>query len=129
MTTPRRWLTVALLAPAVVLLIMLALVVQADARAGVAPNDVWACPASHPIKGYVSQESGRRVYFMPGTRFYEEASPERCYATESEAQRDGSRPARESPAAPPDRLSLEGRVLVATEEIQTATPAANGSAR
>jgi hypothetical protein len=34
------------------------------------------------------------VYYLPGTRFYEEASPERCYATEDEARRDGSAPAR-----------------------------------
>ena len=54
----------------------------------------WACPDSHPIKGYVSRESGAHIYFMPGTRFYEEASPERCYATEDEARRDGSEPAR-----------------------------------
>jgi hypothetical protein len=54
----------------------------------------WACPESHPIKGYVSRESGLRVYYLPGSRFYEEASPERCYATEEEARRDGSVPAR-----------------------------------
>ena len=66
-------------------------------RAGVPPDGPWACPESHPIKGYLSRESDRRIYFVPGNRFYEEASPERCYASESEAQRDGSRPARESP--------------------------------
>jgi hypothetical protein len=63
-------------------------------RPGVAPPMPWACPESHPIKGYVSRESGLRVYYVPGSRFYEEASPERCYATEEEAQRDGSVPAR-----------------------------------
>lgn len=73
------------------------------ARPGAAPETPWACPASHPIKGYLSAESGRRVYYVPGARFYEEASPERCYATEDEARRDGSRPARERtlPASPP----------------------------
>lgn len=65
-----------------------------SARPGVAPATPWACPESHPIKGYVSRESGQRVYFLPGSRFYEEASPERCFATEEEAQRDGSVPAR-----------------------------------
>jgi hypothetical protein len=62
-------------------------------RPGVPPDTPWSCPPSHPIKGYVSAESGRRVYYVPGSRFYEEASPERCYATEDDARRDGSRPA------------------------------------
>jgi len=72
-------------------------------RPGTVPETPWACPASHPIKGYLSAESGRRVYYVPGARFYEEASPERCYATEDEARRDGSRPARERtlPVPPP----------------------------
>jgi hypothetical protein len=73
------------------------LLASAHARAfeqpGVPPDDPWSCPATHPIKGYVSVESGRHVYFLPGTRFYEEASPARCYATEDEARADGSRPA------------------------------------
>ncbi len=72
-------------------------------RPGVPPEDPWTCPATHPIKGYVSRESGRHVYFLPGGRFYEEASPERCYASEDEARRDGSRPARErEPSMPGD---------------------------
>jgi hypothetical protein len=71
----------------------LVLLVAAE-RPGVAPDTPWSCPATHPIKGYVSVEPGRRVYFVPGERFYEEASPERCYATEDEAHRDGSRAAR-----------------------------------
>ena len=57
---------------------------------GSAPETPWACPAGHPIKGYLTDESGR-VYHRPGSRFYEETSPERCYATEEEARRDGSR--------------------------------------
>jgi hypothetical protein len=65
----------------------------AGARAGVAPVDPWNCPASHPIKGYASVESGRRIYFIPGNPFYDEASPEQCYASEDEALSDGSRPA------------------------------------
>ena len=74
-------------------LVGVVLLVQSG-RPGVAPPMPWACPESHPIKGYVGRESGLRVYYLPGTRFYEEASPERCYATEDEAQRDGSVPAR-----------------------------------
>ena len=59
-------------------------------RPGVVPQTPWACPSSHPIKGYLTDESGR-VYHRPGSRYYEETSPERCYATEEEARRDGSR--------------------------------------
>ncbi len=61
-------------------------------RPGVPPVDPWTCPASHPIKGYVTAAS-RRVYFAPGNAFYAEASPERCYASEDEARRDGGSPA------------------------------------
>jgi hypothetical protein len=67
----------------------------AGQRPGVPPDTPWSCPESHPIKGYVSYESGRREYYVPGGPFYEEASPERCYASEEEARRDGSLPAGE----------------------------------
>jgi hypothetical protein len=70
----------------------------ARSRPGVEPSTPWSCPDTHPIKGYVSAESGARVYHVPGGAFYEEASPERCYATDEEAQRDRSRPAREARA-------------------------------
>ena len=66
-------------------------------RPGVAPDTPWSCPADHPIKGYVTA-GARRVYYLPGDRFYEEASPERCYASEDEARRDGARPASSSHA-------------------------------
>ena len=59
-------------------------------RPGTAPETPWACPASHPIKGYLTDESGR-VYHRPGSRYYEETSPDRCYATEEEARGDGTR--------------------------------------
>jgi hypothetical protein len=62
-------------------------------RVGVTPLGPWACPESHPIKGYVSATVGHRMYFAPSHRFYDEASPERCYATESDARRDGGLPA------------------------------------
>lgn len=62
-------------------------------RPGVAPDGPYACPGTHPIKGYLSGDAGRRLYFLPDHRFYDEASPERCYATEEEARRDGGRPA------------------------------------
>ena len=63
---------------------------RAPERPGIAPETPWACPASHPIKGYLTDESGR-VYHRPGSRYYEETSPDRCYATEEEARGDGSR--------------------------------------
>ena len=66
------------------------------------PLGPWACPESHPIKGYASAASGARIYFVPTHRFYDEASPERCYATEEDARRDGNEPAREPrPSRPP----------------------------
>ena len=67
--------------------------IAAAGRPGLAAQDPWSCPASHPIKGYVSAEAGRRLYFLPAHPFYDEASPERCYATEDEARHDGGRPA------------------------------------
>src|SRR5262249_41823183 len=85
----------------------------AGQRPGVSPDTPWSCPASHPIKGYVSSESGRRVYYMPGGPFYEEASPERCYATEDEARRDGSLPAREPRMPQPsDDHARRGRMVI-----------------
>jgi hypothetical protein len=67
-------------------------------RPGSPATGPWACPASHPIKGYVLGESGRHVYFVPAHPFYDEASPERCYASEDEARRDGSQPVGSPPA-------------------------------
>lgn len=67
------------MSPALVgLVLVIASSPQAAQRPGVPPVDPWACPATHPIKGYASHESGRRVYFVPGGPFYDEASPERC---------------------------------------------------
>jgi hypothetical protein len=73
------------------MLAALVLVLALAQRPGVPPDTPWTCPASHPVKGYLS-ESGRRFYHVPGSPWYEEASPERCYASEGEALRDGSRP-------------------------------------
>jgi hypothetical protein len=82
-------------------------------RPGLPALGPWTCPASHPIKGYVSAEAGRLVYFLPAHPFYDEASPERCYASEDEARHDGGRPAG-APATLPatDGLAnLRGRDL------------------
>jgi hypothetical protein len=69
------------------------LLVLALQRPGVPPDTPWSCPPTHPVKGYLT-DAGRRTYHVPGGAWYEEASPERCYASEAEALRDGSRPAR-----------------------------------
>jgi hypothetical protein len=82
--------------------------VVAAERPGLPASDPWTCPASHPIKGYASAEAGRRLYFVPGHRFYDEASPDRCYATEDEARRDGGRPAG-VPVPPGTLTNLERR--------------------
>jgi hypothetical protein len=75
-----------------VALLVLVLALHA-AQPGVPPDTPWTCPASHPIKGYLT-ESGRRIYFPPGDAWYDEASPDRCYASEAEALSDGGRPTR-----------------------------------
>jgi hypothetical protein len=64
-------------------------------QTGVAPKDAWTCPASHPIKGNFTTYSGERcIYHVQGGQFYSKTKPERCYATEEEARRDGCRRSR-----------------------------------
>lgn len=75
------------------MLAALLLVLALAQRPGVPPDTPWSCPVTHPVKGYLS-ETERRIYHLPGSTWYEEASPERCYASEADALRDGSRPAR-----------------------------------
>lgn len=79
--------------------VLLTSVALAAPRPGVPPTDPWSCPTSHPIKNYASAARGH-VYYLPEDPFYEEASPERCYASREEAERDGSRPAENSPPRP-----------------------------
>ena len=63
-----------------------------SARPGVPPQDAWTCPLPHPIKGNFTTYSGERcIYHMKGGQFYGKTKPERCYATEEEAVRDGCR--------------------------------------
>lgn len=65
---------------------------EAQVRPGVPPKDAWACPLTYPIKGNFTTYSGERcIYHMPGGQFYSRTKPERCYATEDEARRDGCR--------------------------------------
>jgi hypothetical protein len=79
---------------------MLMALTGSSTRPGVAPATPWACPESHPIKGYATTQAGHRVYYLPGAPFYEEASPDRCYASEAEAARDGSHPAQRTVPVP-----------------------------
>ena len=78
-------------------LAMLALTVstalaQTSPRPGVPPQDVWTCPLTHPIKGNFSTSSGERcIYHMKGGQFYGKTKPERCFATEEDAVKDGCR--------------------------------------
>ena len=79
-------------------LAMLALTVstalaQTSPRPGVPPQDVWTCPLTHPIKGNFSTYSGeRRIYHMKGGgQFDGKTKPERCFATEEDAVKDGCR--------------------------------------
>lgn len=62
------------------------------ARSGVPPKDAWTCPTTHPIKGNFTTYSGERcIYHVLGGQFYDKTKPERCYATEEEARKDGCR--------------------------------------
>ena len=57
----------------------------------ISPNTPQAntgdCPSDKPIKG--NAQSG--IYHMPGGQYYKETRPERCFATEQEAQEAGYR--------------------------------------
>ncbi len=55
-------------------------------RGGVSPASRWNCPAGYPIKG---NQSG--IYHVPGGAYYSRTTPERCFATEGDAQRAGYR--------------------------------------
>ena len=99
----RRWVSV--VGPTAVLWGLVIGPGNAADRPGLPALDPWSCPASHPIKGYLSAEAGRRLYFVPGHPFYTEASPDRCYATEDEARNDGSRPAVPRPPRPPGEIA------------------------
>jgi hypothetical protein len=58
---------------------------------GVAANDT-SCPSEAPIKGNFTPVSRERcIYHMPSQEYYDRTKPERCYATEAEAQQDGCR--------------------------------------
>ncbi len=50
-------------------------------------HDDGTTPASHPIKAKAS--SG--IFHVPGGRFYDRTTPDRCYATAADAEADGYR--------------------------------------
>ena len=66
--------------------------VIAVGQEGVAPASQWDCPKDHPIKGNFTTYSGEPcIYHVPGGAFYGKTKPERCYASEAEAKKDGCR--------------------------------------
>lgn len=61
-------------------------------KEGVPPKDRWTCPPSHPIKGNFTTYSGEPcIYHVPGGALYTKTQPERCYASEEKARKDGCR--------------------------------------
>nr|MBA3654095.1 nuclease [Actinomycetota bacterium] len=68
---------------------------KAAKKAG-APAKGWVepqgavCPLSYPIKAKLAS----RIYHLPGMFNYTRTRPDRCYATETAAKRDGFTPAK-----------------------------------
>jgi hypothetical protein len=62
----------------------------AEATVAWVEPDGTVCPTSHPIKAKASS----KVFRKPGTRGYDESKPDRCYASEDAAVRDGFREAK-----------------------------------
>ena len=62
-------------------------------RPGVEPANAWTCPLTHPIKGNFTPTNPRElcIYHVQGGQYYEKTKPERCYATDDDARRDGCR--------------------------------------
>jgi len=56
----------------------------------VEPNGDGSCPPTHPIKAKLA--SG--IYHVPGGANYDRTRPDRCYASEEAAVRDGLRRAK-----------------------------------
>jgi hypothetical protein len=77
---------------AVALLLVAGSVVAAQSRPGAPPQSAWTCPVTHPIKGNFTTYSGERcIYHVRGGGYYDKTKPERCYATEADAVKDGCR--------------------------------------
>ena len=61
-----------------------------DVRERLDPLIVQTSPLSHPIKAKLEAA----VYHLPGMQNYTRTRPDRCYASEAAARRDGLSPAR-----------------------------------
>ena len=57
-------------------------------KEGVEPLPDGSCPEGYAIKGNVS-ESGELIYHPPRGQFYEKPKAERCFASGSDAQKEG----------------------------------------
>lgn len=80
------------LGPLVMALAAIAFVSSSAVGDGTPPVNAWNCPTDHPIKGNFTTYSGEPcIYHVPSGAFYGKTKPERCYATEREAQADGCR--------------------------------------
>ncbi|HJQ24750.1 MAG TPA: hypothetical protein VKA60_12610 [Blastocatellia bacterium] len=62
---------------------------DSPSSAGTVPVDGKVCPSDYPIKG-----SAKKIYHVPGGRFYAETSPVRCFATKADAEAAGFRASR-----------------------------------
>ena len=60
-----------------------------DTPRWVAPID-GVCPDGYPVKA----NANSRIYHVPGGRFYDRTTPERCYAHTADAEADGYRRAK-----------------------------------
>jgi hypothetical protein len=63
---------------------------DADNSSWVAPRKDGKCPPGHAVK--VNEKSG--IYHVPGGRFYDRTTADRCYASTEAAEADGYRPAK-----------------------------------
>lgn len=70
-----------------------ALAQGSQSRPGAPPADAWTCPATHPIKGNFTPTNPRElcIYHVRSGEYYDRTKPERCYATDEDARRDGCR--------------------------------------
>ncbi|AKL74012.1 Protein of unknown function (DUF559) [Actinobacteria bacterium IMCC26256] len=53
---------------------------------GVAPASYQSCPSDYPLKG---NQTG--IYHSPGQQYYDQTSPQQCFATPEDAERAGYR--------------------------------------
>jgi hypothetical protein len=61
-----------------------------DVPLWVAPDSAGNCPESHPIKA----NKARRIYHLPGGRYYDATHATRCFCDADAAEADGYRAAK-----------------------------------